>query len=102
MDIDQQQPQREPNGPRAYGQHEPLSFASGDQNGAGGGSTGSQQSGIPSEVPENIPGGPYQPKPPTPGNRPGSFQGPRQPSGPRPQVEWVPPEGEGGPPGSSG
>jgi RHS repeat-associated protein len=57
---------------------------------------------IPSRVPSNIPGGPYEPKPPTQGNRPGSFQGPPQPQGPRPQVQWVPPASEGGPPGSTG
>jgi RHS repeat-associated protein len=57
---------------------------------------------IPTSVPGNIPGGPYEAKPRTPGNREGSFQGPRQPSGPRPQVQWVPPEAQGGPPGSPG
>jgi RHS repeat-associated protein len=57
---------------------------------------------IPAHVPRNIPGGPYEPKPATPGNRPGSFQGPAQPKGPRSQAQWVPPEGQGGPPGSKG
>ena len=52
--------------------------------------------------PSNLPGGPYTEKPSTPGNRPGSFQGPRQPRGPRSQAQWVPPEAEGGPPGSNG
>jgi RHS repeat-associated protein len=56
----------------------------------------------PSSVPPNIPGGPYEAKPPTPGNHPGSFQGPAQEKGPRAQAQWVPPEGQGGPPGSKG
>ena len=53
-------------------------------------------------IPPNLPGGPYTAKPPSPGNLPGSYQGPVQPSGPRPQAQWVPPEAQGGPPGSKG
>lgn len=52
--------------------------------------------------PPNLKRGPYTPKPSTPGNRPGSFQGPKQESGPRSQLEWVPPKSQGGPPGSEG
>lgn len=52
--------------------------------------------------PSNLPGGPYTAQPPTPGNRPGNFLGPRQPKGPRPAAQWVPPESQGGPPGSKG
>lgn len=47
-----------------------------------------------------VPGGPW--KPAGPGQRPGTFNGPKPPKGPRPTVNWVPPEGEGGPPGSEG
>jgi RHS repeat-associated protein len=46
-----------------------------------------------------VPGGPWTPNN-APGARPGNFLGPSQ--GGRPQVQWVPPEGEGGPPGSEG
>jgi RHS repeat-associated protein len=59
-------------------------------------------SGIPIEVPRSIPGGPYEQIPPGPRNPPGIFQGPRQPSGPRTIVRWVPPQSQGGPPGSPG
>lgn len=59
------------------------------------------QSSIPAP-PEGLPGGPYTEKPSSPGNRPGSFQGPKPESGPRPQAQWVPPESKGGPPGSKG
>ena len=45
---------------------------------------------IPTEVPDNIPGGPYSPKP---DGRPGSFLGPKQPKGPRIECQYVP---EGG------
>ena len=62
---------------------------------------GKAVSAIPTPPP-NLPGGPYTPKPATPGNRPGSFIGPKQPSGPRPQVQWVPRQSQGGPPGSRG
>jgi RHS repeat-associated protein len=56
--------------------------------------------GIPFAPPPNLPGGPYTPA--GPGQQPGTFLGPRQPSGPRSICRWVPPEGEGGPPGSQG
>jgi RHS repeat-associated protein len=58
--------------------------------------------GVPIAVPPNIPGGPFTPDPPGSGRPPGHFLGPKQPSGPRPQCQWVPPENEGGPPGSKG
>jgi RHS repeat-associated protein len=88
----------------------PLTYAPADQSGGGGGGgppgtprrVNASGGGIPTTVPNGIPGGPYTPKPPTPGNRPGGFQGPPQPRGPRPQVQWVPPESQGGPPGSQG
>ncbi|WEK46386.1 MAG: hypothetical protein P0Y56_15450 [Candidatus Andeanibacterium colombiense] len=66
------------------------------------GVTGQSQIAQATIPPSNLPGGPYTEKPTTPGNRPGSYQGPKQPSGPRPQAQWVPPESEGGPPGSKG
>jgi RHS repeat-associated protein len=65
----------------------------------GVGAAGTPTPAIP---PSNLPGGPYTAKPSTPGNRPGSFQGPKPPSGPRTQAQWVPPEADGGPPGSKG
>lgn len=46
-----------------------------------------------------VPGGPWTPA--GPGQRPGSFFGPAQPGG-RDICTWVPPEAEGGPPGSQG
>jgi RHS repeat-associated protein len=46
-----------------------------------------------------IPGGPWEPQS---GQRPGAFQGPKPPGGGRPMAQWVPPEGQGGPPGSRG
>jgi len=55
--------------------------------------------GIPTEAPEGLPGGPWTP---APGQRPGTWYGPKQPSGPRTQCNWVPPESEGGPKGSQG
>ncbi len=55
---------------------------------------------IPQTVPPNIPGGPYSPS--GPGQLPGHFYGPAQPKGPRTQCQWVPPESEGGTPGSQG
>lgn len=54
------------------------------------------------EPPKDLPGGPYEPKPASPGNREGGFQGPKPEKGPRPQAQWVPPESEGGTPGSKG
>jgi hypothetical protein len=55
--------------------------------------------GIPTPGPE-IPGGPWTPND---ANRPGSFLGPKSPEGGgRGQLQWVPPEGQGGPPGSGG
>jgi RHS repeat-associated protein len=48
--------------------------------------------------PDSIPGGPWEPA--GPGQRPGTFYGPRQPSGPRPQCNYVPPESQGGMPGA--
>jgi len=56
--------------------------------------------GIPSAPPPNLPGGPYTPA--GPGQQPGTFFGPKQLSGSRGICRWVPPEGEGGPPGSQG
>jgi len=55
----------------------------------------------PASPPQGMPHGPFTPKP---DNKPGSFQGPQQPKGqgPRSQAQWVPPEGQGGPPGSKG
>jgi len=47
-----------------------------------------------------VPGGPW--KPAGSGQLPGTFYGPKQPSGPRNMCTWVPPGGQGGPPGSSG
>ncbi|MGM4986084.1 RHS repeat-associated core domain-containing protein [Rhizobium sp. 11_C7_N12_5] len=47
-----------------------------------------------------VPGGPWTPA--GSGQRPGSFYGPPQPSGGRDICTWVPPEGQGGPPGSQG
>ncbi|NTF59471.1 peptidase C39 [Agrobacterium rhizogenes] len=47
-----------------------------------------------------VPGGPWTPA--GPGQRPGSFYSPPQPSGGRDICTWVPPEGQGGPPGSQG
>jgi RHS repeat-associated protein len=61
----------------------------------------SNASSIP-DPPASLPGGPYEPKPSTPGNRAGSFQGPAQVRGPRSQAQWVPEAGRGGPPGSRG
>jgi len=50
-----------------------------------------------------VDGGPWEPRGPSSGDRPGSFQGPKpEGGGPRRIVQWVPPEGQGGPPGSSG
>ena len=57
----------------------------------------------PSEIPtpENIPGGPWEPKS-SEGGRKGSFQGPRQEKVPRSQLQWVPKEADGGTKGSKG
>jgi RHS repeat-associated protein len=51
--------------------------------------------------PTNVPGGPWTPHD---ANRPGQFLGPKPSDGRggRPQCQYVPPEGEGGPPGSRG
>jgi RHS repeat-associated protein len=49
--------------------------------------------------PDNLPGGPFEK---APGQRPGDFYGPKQPSGPRSMLRYVPPHGQGGPPGSKG
>ncbi|MDE2239111.1 MAG: hypothetical protein KGJ73_04185, partial [Rhodospirillales bacterium] len=49
--------------------------------------------------PSNIPGGPWSP---APGQRPGAYYGPKQPSGGRPMCQYVPPGDQGGPPGSKG
>ena len=57
-------------------------------------------SDIPSSVPSNIPGGPYNPA--GSGQQPGTYYGPKQPSGPRTICRWVPPEDQGGPAGSNG
>ena len=53
------------------------------------------------EIPDpgKIPGGPWEPRP---GGRPGDFQGPKQPKGPRAECNFVPEDGSGGPPGSKG
>jgi len=55
---------------------------------------------IPGSVPPNIPGGPYVPA--GPGQKPGTFFGPKQTSGPRSIVRWVPDGNNGGPSGSEG
>ena len=55
---------------------------------------------VPTSVPDSIPGGPWTPA--GPGQRPGTFFGPKPPSGPRAICRWVPKYGEGGPPGSKG
>ncbi len=97
---------REPHGPRTYAQGgDDGAVGGGDLPGERGRQTASTRSTGSSTIPDpptNIPGGPYEPKPSTPGNRPGSFQGPPQQSGPRPQLQWVPPQRQGGPPGSRG
>jgi RHS repeat-associated protein len=49
--------------------------------------------------PPGIEGGPWTANP---ANRPGNYVGPKQPTGPRTQLQWVPPEKQGGPPGSQG
>jgi RHS repeat-associated protein len=54
----------------------------------------------PKSVPEGVPGGPWTPA--GPGQRDGTFFGPKQPSGPRAICRWVPAYGDGGPPGSKG
>jgi len=46
-----------------------------------------------------VPGGPWKPND---ANRPGNFLGPGGANGGRSQCQWVPAEGEGGPPGSGG
>lgn len=46
-----------------------------------------------------VPGGPWTPNPKA---RAGNFLGPKASSGGRAQCQWVPEEGEGGPPGSKG
>lgn len=55
---------------------------------------------IPSQPPGNIPGGPWTPA--GPGQQPGTFFGPKPPAGPRAICRYVPPAGQGGPPGSGG
>lgn len=54
----------------------------------------------PSDIPRNIPGGPWTPA--GPGQRPGAFYGPKQPSGPKAMCEYSPPESSGGMKGSTG
>ncbi len=49
--------------------------------------------------PDSIPGGPWTP---ATGQRPGDFWGPKQPGSGRPMCRYVPPAGQGGPPGSQG
>ncbi len=46
-----------------------------------------------------VPGGPWVPNP---ANNPGNHKGPSLPTGGRAQCQWVPPQGQGGPPGSNG
>ena len=48
--------------------------------------------------PNSIPGGPWQPA--GAGQRPGTFFGPKQPSGQRPMCSYVPSESQGGMPGA--
>jgi RHS repeat-associated protein len=55
--------------------------------------------GIPSAPHPGLEGGPWTE---APGQPPGSWFGPKQPKGPRPMCNWVPPESEGGPSGSKG
>lgn len=55
---------------------------------------------IPSEPPPGIPGGPWVPA--GTGQKPGTFYGPKQQSGPKTICRWVPSQGQGGPPGSQG
>jgi hypothetical protein len=50
--------------------------------------------------PSNIPGGPYTPS--GTGQNPGTYYGSPQTNGPRSILRYVPPENQGGPPGSSG
>ncbi|HQT90223.1 MAG TPA: PAAR domain-containing protein [Acidiphilium sp.] len=56
-----------------------------------------------SEIPDPngvVPGGPWTAA--GPGQRPGTFFGPKQVRGARQTTRWVPPEDQGGPPGSKG
>ncbi len=58
--------------------------------------------GLHAEIPDpnNVPGGPWIPND---GNRPGNFLGPKpEGGGGRAQCQWVPADGDGGPPGSKG
>ena len=55
-----------------------------------------------SEIPGDVPGGPWSPAPNNSGQRPGTFLGPKQPKGPRAMCRWVPSEENGGSPGSTG
>jgi RHS repeat-associated protein len=50
--------------------------------------------------PPSVPGGPWTPA--GPGQPDGSWYGPPQPNGPKPFCQYVPPETQGGPPGSKG
>ena len=50
------------------------------------------------DIPGNIPGGPWTPA--GQGQRSGTFFGPKQPTGPRAQCQYVPSASNGGPPGS--
>jgi len=68
---------------------------------AAGGGGGTTTGAIPNP-PAELKYGPYTPKPAVPGNKEGSFQGPKQPKGTRSQAQWVPAEEDGGPPGSKG
>ncbi|QDE39877.1 RHS repeat-associated core domain-containing protein [Luteibacter pinisoli] len=52
-----------------------------------------------SDIPENIPGGPWTP---ANGQLPGDFWGPQQPQGGKVMCRWVPREEDGGTPGSKG
>jgi RHS repeat-associated protein len=52
------------------------------------------------DIPSAIPGGPWAPA--GPGQPLGRFFGPKQTRGPKAECQWVPREGDGGPPGSVG
>jgi RHS repeat-associated protein len=84
-----------------YTQPDPLGFVDGPSvYGYGGGRpliipdyTGLQA--YTNQIPSVVPGGPWEPRT---GARPGSFQGPKQPKGPRAVCEYVPDGKNGGPP----
>jgi hypothetical protein len=74
------------------GNKPPISTADGEEQ-----SRTPSTAGVP--APNSVPGGPW-----TPHDKPGQFQGPKPQDGVggRTRLQYVPPEGEGGPPGSKG